>query len=159
MEALLEKRASGNPLDPPQGYTGASATDQARLRTAATYIINQTAANETGFYAYRDGAWMFALAGYALTGGPDKSVLAREHGLPDHQGGDGYAGRPDARESETAPVYAAAIEQGYWCYNNGGCNDSSTTQFAAAGLQAARTFYKSPNSGDEPYADRTPRRR
>ena len=74
MEALLEKRASGNPLDPPQGYNGASATDQARLRSAATYIINQTAANGAGFYAYRDGSWMFALAGYALTGGPDKSA-------------------------------------------------------------------------------------
>ena len=53
----------------------------------------------------------------------------------------------------TAPVYAAAIEQGYWCYNNSGCKDSSTTQFAAAGLQAARTFYQSPVSGDLPYLD------
>ncbi len=49
MEALLEKRASGNPLDPPQGYTGASAADQALLRTAAAYILDQT--NETSFYA------------------------------------------------------------------------------------------------------------
>jgi hypothetical protein len=42
---------------------------------------------------------------------------------------------------------------GYWCYTNGGCNDSSTTQFAAAGLHAAKTFYMSPNSGDQLYAD------
>mgnify|MGYP001123562205 CR=1 FL=1 len=35
MLALLEKRASGDPTDPPQGYDGASATDQARLRSAA----------------------------------------------------------------------------------------------------------------------------
>ena len=34
MLALLEKRASGIATDPPQGYTGANATDQARLRTA-----------------------------------------------------------------------------------------------------------------------------
>ena len=37
---------------------------------------SSTALNETDFYAYRDGHWMFALAEYALTGGPDKSVLA-----------------------------------------------------------------------------------
>ena len=26
------------------------------------------------------------------------------------------------------------VAAGYWCYNNGGCNDSSTTQLVMAGL-------------------------
>ena len=38
MLALLEKRASGDPSDPPQGYEGASATDKGRLRNAAAYM-------------------------------------------------------------------------------------------------------------------------
>src|SRR5512139_3237706 len=58
MLALLEKRASGIATDPPQGYDGANATDQGRLRNSAAYILDR--ANETGFYAYRDGGWMFA---------------------------------------------------------------------------------------------------
>ena len=74
-QALLEKRASGNPADPPSGYTGASVTDKGRLRTAATYMINQTDSNGASLATYRDGQRLFALAGYALTGGPDKSVL------------------------------------------------------------------------------------
>ena len=150
MEALLEKRASGNPLDPPQGYNGASATDQARLRSAATYIINQTNAEGAGFYAYRDGARMFALAGYALTGGPDKSVLGTTINIK--QAMDILVNRTLANQ-RTAPALPNAIDQGYWCYNDNSCMDSSTTQFAAAGLQAARTFYQSPNSGDVPFVD------
>ena len=74
MQALLEKRASGNAADPPQGYVGATPADKVRLRSAASNILDQV--NETAFFAYRDGNFMFALAGYALTGGPDKSVLA-----------------------------------------------------------------------------------
>ena len=54
--ALLEKRASGDINDPIQGYNGANATDQGRMRNAAAYILDQV--NETTFYAYRDGAWV-----------------------------------------------------------------------------------------------------
>ncbi len=152
MQALLEKRASGNASDPPQGYTGASATDQGRLRTSAAYILD--AVNESGFYAYRDGQWMFALSGYALTGGPDKSVLAPANAdyQTIKQAMDAMVDRTLANQRK-APAFANAIDQGYWCYTNSGCEDSSTTQFAAAGLEAARTFYKSNKVGDAPYAD------
>lgn len=143
MQALLEKRASGNPGDPPQGYNGASATDKARLRTAAANILNRV--NETGFYAYRDGQFMFALAGYALTGGPDRSVL----GVP----APNYQDIKAAMDALVDRTLANQNAAGYWCYSNGGCNDSSTTQFAAAGLHAAKTFYSSPASGDQVYAD------
>ena len=140
MLALLEKRASGNPADPPQGYAGANATDQARLRNAAAYILDRT--NETTFYAYRDGNWMFALAEYARTGGPDKAVLAP--GNADYQtikeAMDTLVDRTLATQRK-APAYPNAINQGYWCYTNAGCEDSSTTQFAVAGLAAAKTLY------------------
>jgi hypothetical protein len=149
MEALLEKRASGNPSDPPQGYTGASAADQALLRSAATFILNN--ANQ-GFYAYRDGAWMMALSGYALSGGPDKSTLGTTYTIK--QAMDLIVDRTILSQRTQANGYGATpAEQGYWCYNNGGCRDSSTTQFAAAGLNAARSFYNSNKSADDTFAD------
>ncbi len=159
MEALLEKRASGNPLDPPQGYTGASAADQALLRTAAAYILDQT--NETSFYAYRDGAWMFALAGYALTGGPDKSVLAPANAdyQTIKQAMDALVDRTLANQCTNNPGSCPATSGynntywGYWCYSNAFCRDSSTTQYAVAGLNAARVFYKSAKSADDVFAD------
>ncbi len=98
MLALLEKRASGDINDPPQGYDGANVTDKARLRTAAAYILDRV--NETGFYAYRDGNFMFALAVYALTRrarqGRGRHAGRRRCGLPDHQAGNGHAGRSHA---------------------------------------------------------------
>ena len=152
MLALLEKRASGIATDPPQGYTGASPVDQARLRTAAAYILDLV--NETSFYSYRDGAWMFALSDYALTGGPDKSVLAP--GNADYQtikqAMDALVDRTLANQRK-APTVPLAINQGYWCYTNNGCEDSSTTQFAVAGLASAKSFYSSTKVGDQPYAD------
>ncbi len=147
MEALLEKRASGNPVDPPQGYVGASAADQALLRTAAAFILDRT--NETSFYAYRDGAWMFALSGYALTGGPDKSVLAPANAdyQTIKQAMDQLVDRTIA-----AQTVAAGSSKGFWGYTGPGA-DSSTTQFAAAGLNAARVFYLSNKSADNVFAD------
>jgi hypothetical protein len=143
MEALLEKRASGNPGDPPQGYSGATAADQALLRSAAAYILDSTPS--TSFYAYRDGSWMFALSGYALTNGPDKSVLA--------PGNPSYQTIKQAMDTLVTRTLASQNAAGYWCYNNGGCNDSSTTQFAVAGLNAARAFYGSNKSADDVFAD------
>jgi hypothetical protein len=150
MLALLEKRASGNINDPIQGYEGASATDQARLRNAAKYILDVV--NETGFYAYADGMWMSALSLYALTGGPDKG----DPGMPD--AGDADYLTIDAAmnalvdravlNQRRAPTFPNAIDQGYWCYNNAGCEDSSTTQFVTAGLAAAKTYYSAPGNAD-----------
>lgn len=150
MEALLEKRASGDLADPPQGYNGANATDQARLRSAAAYILDRT--NESSFYAYRDGAFMFALSGYARTGGPDRSALG--FAAPDYQ---------TIKEAMDALVDRALANQrtgnadpgqnGYWCYTANNCRDSSTTQFVGAGLAAAKTFYTSGLTGDNPFND------
>lgn len=154
MLALLEKRASGNAGDPPQGYLGANATDQARLRTAAAFILDR--ANETSFYAYRDGAWMFGLASYALSGGPDKSVLAP--GNADYedikQAMDRLVDRALSNQAQPSNVGGAnPARWGYWCYSNYACEDSSTTQFVSAGLDAAKVFYSSVKAGDQSYAD------
>ena len=147
MEALLEKRASGDPADPPQGYGGANATDQARLRGAASYILDRT--NETGFYAYRDGGFMFALSGYARTGGPDRTALGLA--APDFQtikeAMDALVDRSLANQRK-APQFPNPADQGYWCYTNAFCEDSSTTQFVGAGLAAAKSFYTSGLVGD-----------
>jgi hypothetical protein len=152
MLALLEKRASGNPADPPQGYTGASATDQARLRGAASYILRQSRANGAGFYAYRDGNFLMALSLYALTGGPDKG----DPGMPGaadatvdsiKEAMDRMTDRTLANQRK-APAVPAAVNQGYWCYTNNGCEDSSTTQFAAAGLASAKSYYSNAATAD-----------
>ena len=138
LEALLEKRVSGNPADPPQGYSGASAADQATMRTSALSIINSTNSQGAGFYAYRDGSRLFALASYALTGGPDKTTLGSAITLK--QAMDMLTDRTLAKQSTAANYY-----QGMWDYTGPG-SDSSTTQFAAAGLYAAKSFYASAKS-------------
>lgn len=147
MQALLEKRASGNPADPAQGYTGANAVDQGRLRTAAAFILDRV--NETSHYAYRDGQWMFALSGYALTGGPDKSTLA--------PGNADYQTIKEAMDALVTRTLSFQRASGYWCYGPAvgilNCDDSSTTQFAAAGLHAAKSFYGSPKVADDSFAD------
>ena len=153
MEALLEKRASGIPADPPQGYNGASVTDQARLRNVAAYILDRV--NETAVGTYRDGNYLFGLASYALTGGPDKSVLAPANA--DYQtikeAMDALTDRLLAVQHKASNGYPAAINQGYWGYGNSGEEDSSTTQFATAGLAAAKGFYSSALSADNVFAD------
>ena len=140
--ALLEKRASGNINDPIQGYDGANATDQGRMRTAAAYILDRV--NETSFYSYRDGNYLMALSLYARTGGPDIGDPGMPAPGPDYQtideAMDALTDRVVANQRQ-APAYPNAIDQGYWCYTNSGCEDSSTTQFATAGLAAAKSYY------------------
>ena len=147
--ALLEKRASGIPSDPPQGYTGASATDQGRARQVVKHILDRV--NETGFYAYRDGNYLMGLSFYLLTGGPDKG---------------GHADLPNTADFEdmitainmmvdrtlaaqrVAAAFPNPINQGYWCYTANNCEDSSTTQFAVAGLASAKSVYSDAGHSD-----------
>ncbi len=149
--ALLEKRASGNPADPPQGYSGASAADQARLRRAVRYMLNQISPQGVGFYAYRDGGYMMALSLYMRTGGPDKDSAA---GSPELDGApltlidamnrvvDRTLANQRVGLADGALPYPD--NNGYWCYNNNGCRDSSTTQLVVAGLSAALGLYSDP---------------
>lgn len=156
MLALLEKRATGNPADPPQGYAGANATDQARLRSAAAYLLDRV--NNNNFYAYRDGADLMALALYLRTGGPDKADLIASGNInpanaanyddlitainrvvdrtlaQQARESNGYVASGYDAQNRPHPYY------GMWNYTNPG-GDSSTTQFATAGLAAAKAVY------------------
>ena len=114
--ALLEKRESEDARAAHVGYRNSLPADKARLDQVMAFIINRS--RNAGFYAYRDGADVMALSVYILTGGPDQNgALASLRNAVDrmlaNQGG-----------------------HGYWCYNSGGCQDSSTTQLTMAGLAA-----------------------
>lgn len=126
--ALLEKRVSALPNAVNQGYALATPTDQARMDSVMAFVIGRSLVN--GFYAYRDGADMMALSLYLRTGGPNQS---------------GALASLKATFDRTIP---AQNTLGYWCYTDGGCNDSSTTQFVVAGLAAARAVFADPAYSD-----------
>jgi len=126
--ALLEKRASADQNAAPTGYQNATPADRGRLDRVMTYIINRS--QGAGFYAYRDGADLMALSVYLRSGGPNQ------------------AGALSSIRSVFDRVSANQNGGGYWCYNNGGCNDSSTTQLTMAGLAAARGVFNDPAYAD-----------
>ncbi len=126
--ALLEKRESDDLDAAPTGYANATPDDQQRIERIMGYIIGR--APGAAFYAYRDGADLMALSVYLRSGGPQQApTIAAIQRVFDrmraNQGG-----------------------HGYWCYNNGGCTDSSTTQLVMAGLAAARGVFADPNYAD-----------
>lgn len=126
--ALLEKRQSADQSADPIGYANASAADQARIDAIMAYLIPKQ--QVVPFYAYRSGADMMALSVYLLTGGPSQAAAlsALNHAF-----------------DLTAANQGA---HGYWCYSNGGCRDSSTTQLVMSGLAAARAVYLDPAFSD-----------
>ncbi len=126
--ALLEKRESADLRADPIGYANAQPADRARLDRIMGFIINR--ARNAGFYAYRDGADMMALSVYLRTGGPDVN------------------GARNALNATFDRVRQNQGGHGYWCYSNGSCQDSSTTQLAMAGLAAARGVFVHPQFGD-----------
>jgi MYXO-CTERM domain-containing protein len=125
---LLEKRVSADQRAEPTGYRNATPGDQQRIESIISYIINNHV--NQSFYAYRDGANLMALSVYLRTGGPNQAGAAN-----------GVAVLFDR-------ISANQNGDGYWCYSNGGCNDSSTTQFAVAGLAAARGVFSDPAYAD-----------
>lgn len=150
--ALLEKRPSQDAA--PQGYSGASPADQARMRRVTRYIIDQVNAQGTGFYAYRDGAYMMALSVYMRTGGPDKDdgPTTELDGAPLtlKQTLDRVLDRVIANQAKNIPNGSAPypVNNGYWCYTGPDCRDSSTTQLVMAGLASARAVYISDQFAD-----------
>jgi len=150
--ALLEKRASGNPSDPPQGYSGASAADQTRLRNSVASLVNTMTG--TGYYAYMTGGGLSALTEYLSTGGPEAckspctagqlaTTPVELQNLANTVGGtiDSQVDLTLANQRSVANGAPADFLQGYWCYYNDNCYDSSTTQYSALGLAAAQTYY------------------
>ncbi len=145
--ALLEKRPAGQGLDAsPQGYVGANATDQERMRKTVAYILGQV--GSAPFDAsYRDGAFAMALGLYLRTGGADRGTAPE---LPAALPYDVHGALDKIFDRFKSYQNAA----GYWCYGPSytSCNDSSTTQFVTAGLAALRSVF-----GDvgKPWADAT----
>lgn len=143
--ALLEKRPSAAAAG--QGYSGASDADKTRMRSTVRYIINQVASQGTGFYAYRDGAYMMALSVYMRTGGPDKDdgPTSELDGAPLtlKQTLDQLLDRTVTNQMKNNPDGAAPYpaNNGYWCYTGPDCRDSSTTQLVIGGMASARAVY------------------
>ena len=131
MLALLEKRASGIPTDPPQGYDGATATEQADMETAVAYMATQVNANINPAFraSYRNGNYLMAISFYLRTGGPNDvgaaiTALDAVNAMTDHF------------------VSGWQLVQGYFPYYDGNFSqDSSTTQFAVAGMASAKALY------------------
>ncbi len=127
--ALLEKRESADQNAAAIGYANADAVDRGRLDRIMGHIIDRS---NLAFYAYRDGAALMALSVYLRTGGPAGGARAAL----------------DRTFDRIAANQGAGGTAGYWCYINGTCADSSTTQLVMAGLAAARSIYGAPAGGD-----------
>ena len=124
--ALLERPSSTAQDASGQGYSGADATDQARLDDIMDYIIDR---GNLGFYAYRDGADMMALSIYLRTGGTRQvDALATLEDVFD-------------RTIAAQETNVVASDYGYWCYTGPNCADASTTQLVVSGLAAVRAIY------------------
>ncbi len=141
--ALLEKRKSGNLNDPPQGYAGASDADKTKMRKAVSCILRDMISdpNRGGDVAYADGNWLMGLSLYARTGGLGKGVAD----IPDVPAlMDLYVAIDTLTDrllnAQCSATYGTASYRGMWYYSGCG-DDSSTTQFAAAGLAGAKGYY------------------
>lgn len=137
--ALLEK----NTL--PAGYGGASALHQCLARNAVSNIIRSSIhVARAYFYAYPDGIDMMALSFYQRTGGPNPnnvdevctpaSVFVPGTQLSVQTAINKMVDRTVAQQS------VGGLNNGFWGYTGPG-DDSSTTQFAAGGLAAAKGYY------------------
>ena len=133
--ALLEKRASADPDAAPLGYANASAADQALAQQAVGLILTDASygAARASFYAYYHGQNMMALSLYANTGGPEVNSPPN---MTLRQAIDKLVDQTIA----TQQVTVGHVCEGFWGYSGPGC-DSSTTQFAIAGLAAAKGYY------------------
>lgn len=126
--ALLEKRESADFDALILGYSGLPAADKTLADAAAKILCDSgTFAGRGSQYAYTDGQALMALSVFGLTGGPDNPAGSTR----------------SVRLSIDRVVDRLVANQGangYWGYTGPG-SDSSTTQFAVAGLSAAKGFY------------------
>lgn len=140
--ALMEKRASADPDAAFLGYENSPPSDQALIRKAIELIINDATygASRGGMYAYSHGHSLMAMVTYALTGGPELNGTTVDGTL--------YNANKTLRDAIDRQVDQLLSGQcpsgntysGFWGYTGCGA-DSSTTQFAVAGLAAAKNFY------------------
>ncbi|MEZ4465908.1 MAG: hypothetical protein R3F43_15955 [bacterium] len=123
---FLEKRASADWRAQAVGYVGMDAADQALVRRAIAYMLNNDPGLQPGGTAqvYQTGASMMAIGLYLATGGPDNVGAAR--------------GASAGLQAGVAALVRQQNGFGGWNYTSpSNYNDLSTTQFALAGLSAA----------------------
>ena len=128
--ALLEKRASGNPGDPPQGYSGASAADKGRMRNAVACMLDWS--DTMSALSYHNGNYLMGLSLYLRSGGPDKASLITSGEIPAGSAGN-YDDLITAINRMVDRLTIAPNPQtanGYWGYTVPNVDDSSTTQLA-----------------------------
>ena len=113
------------------GFGNLDPVDEAlAIAAARTLAENGNFAGRGGMQAYYDGQALMALSLFGRSGGPDDVGAVRTV----RQAVDRMADRVMAGQT------AAGNNAGYWGYTGNG-EDSSTTQYAAAGLAAARGYY------------------
>ncbi|MDY0060303.1 MAG: thrombospondin type 3 repeat-containing protein [Myxococcota bacterium] len=129
---FLEQRTGPDWDAPARGYRGMSESDQARVRKAVKWIVENSARRN---YSYENGQWAMALSAYLAKGGPDDVGAAGGVKVSQALGG---AGRIIAN-MKGAQCLDQSVRKGSWYYTtlNCGTNDSSTTGYNAAGLAAA----------------------
>jgi hypothetical protein len=132
--ALLEKRQSADYASEITGYEHASAADQALMETAVGFILNNTCnfgvATGDFYRTYLRGENLMAVSTYARTGGPEIPLAAFTlRGAIDR-----------ITDDLTMTQQVGGFNNGFWEYQGPG-NDSSTTQYAVAGLASAKGYY------------------
>jgi hypothetical protein len=137
--ALMEKRPNPNFDSGFLGYDDLPPADQTLARQAACLVTDDVNwGDRSGFYAYTDGQLLMALSLYGHTGGPDitgevfsaYNCAARST----RQTIDKVVDRVLANQT------IGGVADGFWGYTTPGA-DSSTTQFAVAGLAGAKSYY------------------
>lgn len=132
---LLEKEAA-------PGYSNLSATDKTLAESAACILIKSgNFGDKSYFEAYYDGQVLMGLSVYLATGGPNTPSSPAGYscvGRSARKTIDDVVDRTIAQQTPGVPVFGGCA--GFWGYTSTGC-DSSTTQFALAGLSAAKNFY------------------
>src|SRR5688500_445251 len=102
--AFMEKRVSADQTAAATGYANASAAYQARIDGMIAHLVADSGA---GFYAYKNGQEMMALAVYIRTGGPNAGALGALNAAFD-----------EAYNSVINDNGSIAAWSGYWCYTN-----------------------------------------
>jgi len=123
---FLEKRQSPDWGAPAVGYQGMPAADQALIRRAVAYMVNNDEGLQPGSIpsTYQTGASLMAASLFLATGGPDNVGAVRNVSAAVANGVQNLTANQNWR--------------GGWNYGTPELdNDLSTTQFALAGLSAA----------------------
>ena len=126
------------------GYDGLNPEDQALIRSAISDMMgNGGCSISRPFYSFCHGAILMALSLYAKTGGPE---VDNPWNWTLRQGVDKLVDDTLFNQTARGIVTPWAVE-GFWGYTSVG-RDSPSTQYAAAGLGAARGFYMWANDAE-----------